>query len=192
MLPLPEGSGKAIHCPRICSYWSLMSSPSFSFKVSLEIFSRGLSWEPHCPTISHLFFADDAIVFAKASKEECGQLLKILDVYNKASGQIINFNKSGVSFSSNTPAGLQQEISDLLQMAHVSKKVRYLGLPAFWGKSKMEAYSFLLEKTISKLQGWKKVTLNQAGKEILIKSVVQAIPSYAMACFALPKSFVIS
>lgn len=156
--------------------------------VSGNLFT-GIKLGTHCPTISHLFFADDAIVFAKASKEECGQLLKILDVYNKASGQIINFNKSGVSFSSNTPAGLQQEISDLLQMAHVSKKVRYLGLPAFWGKSKMEAYSFLLEKTISKLQGWKKVTLNQAGKEILIKSVVQAIPSYAMACFALPKKF---
>lgn len=149
----------------------------------------GIKLGPCCPIISHFFFANDAILFAKANKDECENVLKILNVYNKASGQLLNLSKSGVSFSSNIPIVLCQELCDLLCMPPLSKKARYLGLPTFWGKSKMEAYNFLLEKTISKLQGWKKITLTQAGKEVLIKSVVQAIPSYAMACFALPKRF---
>lgn len=37
------------------------------------------------------------------------------------------------------------------------------------------------------MQGWKLKLLNQAGKEVMIKSVIQPIPSYAMSCFLLPK-----
>jgi hypothetical protein len=42
------------------------------------------------------------------------------------------------------------------------------------------------------IQGWKEKLLSIAGKEILIKAVAQAVPVYAMACFDLTKSFVIS
>lgn len=39
-----------------------------------------------------------------------------------------------------------------------------------------------------KIQGWISILISMGGKETLIKSVVQGIPSYAMACFLLPKS----
>lgn len=74
-------------------------------------------------------------------------------------------------------------------MSQIGKDSRYLGLPTFWGRSKTEAYNFLLEKTLLKLQGWKNKRLTQAGREILIKSEAQAVPSCAMSCFALPQKF---
>ena len=37
-------------------------------------------------SLSHLFFADDSLIFCKASVEEAGQLRRILDVYERASG----------------------------------------------------------------------------------------------------------
>ena len=37
-----------------------------------------------------------------------------------------------------------------------------------------------------KLQGWEGKLLSQASREVLIKSVIQAIPTYAMGCFKLP------
>lgn len=149
----------------------------------------GIKLKPSCPTLSHLFFADDAILFLKANKEECGHILEILEIYNSASGQLVNFNKSGVCFSSNTSSDLKQELCNTIGMPQLSRTVKYLGLPAFLGRSKVEAYNFLLERTLLKLQGWKQKQLTQAGKEVMIKHVVQAILSYAMACFALPKKF---
>lgn len=73
-------------------------------------------------------------------------------------------------------------------MSLMSREVMYLGLPTFWGCSKGEAYNYLFEKSLMKMQGWKNKNLKPTGKETMIKSV-QAIPSYAMACFALPKKF---
>lgn len=39
-----------------------------------------------------------------------------------------------------------------------------------------------------KLEGWKEKFLSKAGKEILIKTVVQALPHYAMSIFKIPVS----
>lgn len=61
----------------------LLSKELANHKIS------GIKLKPSCPTISHLFFADDAILFLKANKEECAHILNTLEIYNAASGQLI-------------------------------------------------------------------------------------------------------
>ena len=36
------------------------------------------------------------------------------------------------------------------------------------------------------MQGWKAKLLSQAGKEVMIKKVIQSIPTYSMSVFRLP------
>jgi len=54
---------------------------------------------------------------------------------------------------------------------------RYLGLPALVGRSKSRTFSGISDRVKKKLDGWKEKFLSQVGKEVLIKAVVQAIPT---------------
>lgn len=53
------------------------------------------------PTISHMLFAYDLYLYCKADTNEATKVLKMLEVYEKASGQKINSGKSSIFFSSN-------------------------------------------------------------------------------------------
>lgn len=50
----------------------------------------GLKAAHSCPALSHLFFADDTLIFCRANQEEVGKAMQILRLYGEASGQIIN------------------------------------------------------------------------------------------------------
>lgn len=57
---------------------------------------------------------------------------------------------------------------------------KYIGLPSNWGNSKRHMFAWILGRVKTKLEGWKEQIVSKAGKEILLKSMVQAIPHYAM------------
>ena len=63
-----------------------------------------------CLKLSHLFFADDSLIFCKASLKECASLQRVLEIYEKASGQQLNLAKASLYFSRNTPKEIQEEI----------------------------------------------------------------------------------
>ena len=65
-----------------------------------------------------------------------------------------------------------------------------MGLPSLVGRAKKKSFSIIKERIWRKLKGWKEKLLSQAGREILIKAVVQAILAYTMSGFKLPKSLI--
>ena len=70
----------------------------------------------------------------------------------------------------------------------VIRHKKYLGLPSIIGKSRVEIFAKVKERVEKKLSGWKEKILSMGNREILIKAVAQAIPTYTMSCFQIPKS----
>lgn len=64
---------------------------------------------------------------------------------------------------------------------------RYLGLPMVGGKSKVSTFRQVQERVTKKVMGWKEEKISKAGREVLIKTVAQVIPSYFMNMFKIPK-----
>ena len=73
---------------------------------------RGVGVSKQAPSVSHLFFADDSIIFCRATLEECKQVAEVLDTYEKVSGQKINKDKTSLFFSKNTRADIQNGVKN--------------------------------------------------------------------------------
>ena len=65
---------------------------------------------------------------------------------------------------------------------------RYLGLPMVGGKSKVNTFKELQERVTKRVMGWKEKHISKVGREVLIKTVAQAIPTYSMSLFKIPKT----
>uniref|UniRef100_A0A803QHF5 Reverse transcriptase domain-containing protein n=1 Tax=Cannabis sativa TaxID=3483 RepID=A0A803QHF5_CANSA len=149
---------------------------------------HGISISRSAPSISHLLFADDSLLFTKVSPSTCTKIKDILSLYHQATGQSVNFHKSSILFSPNTTSSDCHIFRNTLNLDDKPFIDKYLGVPQCFSRSKNSSFLFLLQKASSKLSIWNQNLFSRVGKEILLKSVIQAIPSYAMSCFCLPVS----
>lgn len=140
------------------------------------------------PMITHLFFADDSIIFFKADPYTCRHVKDCLVCYERASGQVINFNKSALSCSPHTISSNQDRVKHFLQIRESKSHELYLGAPSFSLRNKRVQFGYLKERMLKKIKSWRHRHYTKGGKEVLIKAVLQAIPTFAMGCFRIPTS----
>uniref|UniRef100_A0A803Q6T5 Reverse transcriptase n=1 Tax=Cannabis sativa TaxID=3483 RepID=A0A803Q6T5_CANSA len=140
--------------------------------------------------ISHLFFVDDSLLFCTADRNSCLALQDVFNIYSKASEQAINFSKSYILFSPNTVPDIRALFFQIFNLEDRPFGCKYLGLPQCLTRSKYHSFTYLSDKVASVLRSWSSKCFSRAGKEVLLKAVIQAIPAYAMAYFRLPVKFV--
>lgn len=97
-------------------------------------------WKPwqlnhDAPKISHLFFADDMLIFTKASAQQANMVKKVLEDFSLSSGLTVNLLKTKIMFSSNVEASLADEITGILGYQRTSDLGKYLGFNFRGGKS---------------------------------------------------------
>lgn len=120
----------------LSSYLLLFVSDVLSRRIQLAVdhqWLEGIEMNQHAPVISHMFFADDTLIFLKATHRNCSHLVDILDQYCAASGQAVNLHKSSVFFGANIPTVISTKLGQLLHMHVVSDPGIYIGVPALSG-----------------------------------------------------------
>ncbi|GAU48919.1 hypothetical protein TSUD_301740 [Trifolium subterraneum] len=100
---------------------------------------------------------------------------QILNDYEKASGQAINYAKSEVYFSRNTPANIKSQITATLGVSETMGTGRYLGMPSMIGRNKKAIFGYLKDRMWKRIQGWSGKHLSKAGREVLVKQRDQLV-----------------
>ena len=81
----------------------------------------------------------------------------------------------------------RQDLKLLLGIQVEAFSDRYLGLPTAVGRIFSGTFDHIGERSRSKMNGWVERLLACAGSENLLKSIVQAIPTFNMSVFLLTK-----
>lgn len=172
----------------------------YLFVLCMEVLGQSISksvsslaWKPirlsrQGPSVSHIFFADDLLLFGEASFSQAHLMEHVLAVFCGMSGQRVNRNKSRVWFSPNTPQYLRGTICSAFQIPSASDLGVYLGVPLVHGRLKRGHFQFLIERTKRRLAGWKVKLLSKAARLVLLKATLSSLPIYAMQTTAIPKS----
>ncbi|CAN1340570.1 hypothetical protein LINPERPRIM_LOCUS38890, partial [Linum perenne] len=93
---------------------------------------KGVKLNQRCPILHHILFADDTVLFGKASVEEANKIKRVLELYCLLSGQAVNESKSAIIFSCNTPELRKREVSEVFGVNEERGMGKYLGLPMEW------------------------------------------------------------
>ena len=117
---------------------------------------------------------------------ECNKIQELLAIYETASGQMINKEKTTLFSSGNTDETTQEALKVALSVSIIRHYEKYLGLPSFVGPNRNACFTQIKERIWGRMQGWKEKLLSQVGREVMIKAVVQSISVYSMSIFKLP------
>jgi hypothetical protein len=104
----------------------------------------------------------------------------VLDTYGRCTGQQINPSKCSIMFNDKCQAELQDQVKLILRVEKNVFEAQYLGLPTPLG------FQYLKEQLSKRLKDYTEKNMSIAAKEVLIKVVAQALPTYIMSVSKLP------
>ncbi|KAL0461310.1 UNVERIFIED_CONTAM: putative mitochondrial protein [Sesamum latifolium] len=139
---------------------------------------QGVMISPSAPSISHLLFADDTMLFCRALEGQLDEIQNILEMYARALGQVVNFLKSSMVVSGAIWEEHKRMLGARLGVRLVTSHDRYLGLPAVAGRSRSVLFHNIRDRFWERINGWNGKLLSQAGKENLLKDLESAMRDF--------------
>lgn len=139
--------------------------------------------------ISHILFADDILIFCKATQQNFMAVQETLHTFSALSGLNITLDKSRIWTSKNINDQTKNYIHNNIKIRISNDLGFYLGFP-LKHSYKHNDFNFILEKIKNKFQGWKQNLLSKAERVELINSTITNISNYYMKPFLLPKMLI--
>ncbi|XP_019240114.1 PREDICTED: uncharacterized protein LOC109220105 [Nicotiana attenuata] len=173
------------------------------FILAAEALSRGLNslhqnlyfcgfglpkWSPK---INHLAYADDTIIFSSSDATSLRLIMEILYLYEAASGQLVNKNKSAIYMHHLTDPEVVRKVERITGIGSKDFPFTYLGCPIFYARRRFDYYQPMITKVLDRLQSWKGKLLSIGGRAVLISSILQSLPIHLLSAVN-PPNYVIN
>ncbi|XP_026420077.1 uncharacterized protein LOC113316058 [Papaver somniferum] len=139
---------------------------------------------------THLFFADDIMIFCKGTLDSVHNLVDLLGVYQRASGQTVCRHKSKVYYGGGS-LNRCRYLTDFLGMSVATFPDRYLGVQVMIGTVRYRHISNIIDKIKNQLAGWKGRLLSFQDRIVLVKSVIASYSIHIMEVYKWPQKFVL-
>lgn len=98
-------------------------------------------------------FADDSLFFFHANKKSCTDIKAIINAYEKASGQAVNYRKSTITFGARVKSEVKTHMRRLMNINNEGGNGKYLGLLEQFGRKKKEMFGYTVDKVKEKTKG---------------------------------------
>jgi hypothetical protein len=122
-------------------------------------------------------YANDAALFITPSDHDFKTINEILKIFSVASGLQVNVNKTEL-FPITCDVNNLPHIRD--SGMNVSKfPCKYLGLPLHHRKPSKAMMQPVIQKIVDRLPGWKRQFFSYPGRELLVKYVLLAMPTFS-------------
>lgn len=138
--------------------------------------------------ISHIFFADDLMLFAEAIEHQARVIMNCLDNFSKRSGLNINHAKSLIFCSPSTNNRLKRRLGGVTGFTVLDNLGKYLGVPVLQKRVTKSTFAYILDGMKKKLSNWKADMLSLAGRRVMVQSILATMPVYTMQVISLPVS----
>ncbi|MFS8003872.1 putative reverse transcriptase domain, fatty acid desaturase domain, acyl-CoA desaturase [Helianthus anomalus] len=137
------------------------------------------------PVLSHLFYADDALIIGNWSEENVLNVVRILRGFYICSGLRINLEKSNI-FGIGVSASDSDRLASLVGCKSSQIPFVYLGLPVGANMNRIANWRPVFDIFESRLSLWKAAVLSIGGRVTLIKSVLGSLPNYFFSLYKAP------
>jgi hypothetical protein len=159
--------------------------------VLMKLYERqglisGIRVTRRAPSISHLLFADDSLLFFKLENDQAMKVRELLNIFQKGTGQQLSLAKCSILVREGANPELLSSVRSILNLERADFDAKYLGLPMAEGRLTGGVFKTIEGRYVKRMTDWKERTLSQVAKEVLIKLVAQALPTYIMSVFKVP------
>lgn len=138
------------------------------------------------PRVSHLFFADDLLLFGEAGNDQVECIKQGIELFCNASGQCMTHSKLLFFVSPNINEQEASWLSKMMGIPLMKELGNYLGHEILYDKGNKKLHSRILQKLNDRLVGWKARCLLRAGQITLAKSLMNSITTFYMLLGKLP------
>lgn len=149
---------------------------------------KGVKLSRNGPTITHLLFADDMVLFLEAEESQVSTMMDCLNKFCSCSGQKVSLMKSQMFVSNDVNCDLVDRMSAIAGVPITKDLGRYLGVPSIHNRLTESTFAGVLDRIKDRLEGWRAKHLSLAGRHVMAQSVLSTIPYYAMQTARLPRS----
>ncbi|EEF28256.1 conserved hypothetical protein [Ricinus communis] len=116
---------------------------------------------------SQFLYADEILIFGKASISNIRLLAHIFAIYGSLSGQMVNWEKSQIFLGAPICQWRSSQLPQVSDMKLGSLPFTYLGIHLFKGAPKSIHLQSIADKIYSKMEGWKGSLLSMIWKHFI-------------------------